>query len=321
MPFEGAEKKLALMIHPAVSGTPLRQLDTSFWKTVVAAAGARILSDIRSESSTAYLLSESSLFVWDHRLVLITCGLTRPLQALEALGRAVPLDCLVKVLYQRRPEVFSEAQPTRFSDDRRQLLRRFPGRDLAVGNDPRRQVQLFVYDRDAGTGAAPDTLEILMTAIHADVCGEIQAGVPAHENTSGKLGHHLRRWFPGFDWDEHWFRPPGYSANGLQGADYATIHITPQAKGSYASLETSATGPVSPSTFIEEVLAYFRPREALVLGYGRRAISLQTAGATLYAYSSQLLSRQELASCGEWPVTGLACQRHRERSPVSDLTP
>jgi len=310
MPFEGAEKKLDLVIAPGPSTPRLRELGTAFWERVVTAAGARVLSEIRNKACTAFLLSESSLFVWDRRLVLITCGLTRPLDALEALGRAVPLDRLTRLLYQRRPEVVAGAQPTCFHDDCRQLLRRFPGRDVTLDAVTRRGVDLFVYGANGASGGGADALEILMTGIHPAVCEEIRrlSGESAPGRVDAGLRHRLRSWFDGFQWDEHWFTPPGFSANALRGSDYAAIHVTPQAGGSYASLETSLTGIAAAAPFLTDVLDYFRPATALVLGFGERLRYLPDVVAPAGGYTCRPLPRRELLP-GGWAAGGVVCFR------------
>ncbi len=69
--FEGAEKKLEMVISSSVGD--LRGKD---WPVMVTKAGAQILSKMTSPDCDAYLLSESSLFVWKNRLTMITCGQT-----------------------------------------------------------------------------------------------------------------------------------------------------------------------------------------------------------------------------------------------------
>ncbi|MDE2291761.1 MAG: adenosylmethionine decarboxylase, partial [Elusimicrobia bacterium] len=72
--FEGAEKKAEIVAAPGTGS--LRALGRPFWEGVIAAARAKILSALSSPACDAYLLSESSLFVWDDRALLITCGRT-----------------------------------------------------------------------------------------------------------------------------------------------------------------------------------------------------------------------------------------------------
>ena len=80
--FEGPEKKLELAVTDGVS---LRAQGDEFWNRVVAASGAHVLSVLRGESCDAYLLSESSLFVFDGYLTMITCGQTRLVDAAHLL--------------------------------------------------------------------------------------------------------------------------------------------------------------------------------------------------------------------------------------------
>ncbi|MEZ6189114.1 MAG: hypothetical protein R3F62_29460 [Planctomycetota bacterium] len=51
----------------------MRELGCPVWERVVEAARAQILSQISTSQCDAYLLSESSLFVYDDRFALITC--------------------------------------------------------------------------------------------------------------------------------------------------------------------------------------------------------------------------------------------------------
>ncbi|MCB0357905.1 MAG: hypothetical protein KDD40_12900, partial [Bdellovibrionales bacterium] len=70
--FEGSEKKLEIEL--SISAGDLREKPFSFWEALVNKAQAKIISKIESSECRAFLLSESSLFVWSNRLTLITCG-------------------------------------------------------------------------------------------------------------------------------------------------------------------------------------------------------------------------------------------------------
>lgn len=59
----------------------LRARGEPFWADFVGRAGATILSSIKNDQVTAYLLSESSLFVWEKRALMITCGQMTPLSS------------------------------------------------------------------------------------------------------------------------------------------------------------------------------------------------------------------------------------------------
>lgn len=90
-PFDGIEKHLVVQFDDAVlrsspflTDGSLRSLSMNQWQSVLDKAQCQILSfkelkgpDERrgkSSSCTAYLLSESSLFVFDNRVILKTCG-------------------------------------------------------------------------------------------------------------------------------------------------------------------------------------------------------------------------------------------------------
>ena len=72
--FEGSEKKIEIIFSR--QSPKLRSLPEKFWDKVVRACGASIISRADFPQMTSFLLSESSLFLWDHRLVMITCGKT-----------------------------------------------------------------------------------------------------------------------------------------------------------------------------------------------------------------------------------------------------
>ncbi|MFT4974264.1 MAG: S-adenosylmethionine decarboxylase, partial [Myxococcota bacterium] len=78
-----AESRVAIRMTPGAGD--LRTRGRTYWETLVARSGATILSACSSEACEAYLLSESSLFVWSDRLTLITCGQTCLVDAVEAL--------------------------------------------------------------------------------------------------------------------------------------------------------------------------------------------------------------------------------------------
>ena len=74
MLFEGTEKKLEVFISKDTKS--LRSFDLSVWKNVVEASEAQIISSIHNDYCIAHLLSESSLFIYDNFLTMITCGNT-----------------------------------------------------------------------------------------------------------------------------------------------------------------------------------------------------------------------------------------------------
>ncbi len=82
MEFEGSEKKLEIIFN---SDTNLLKAEQSVWDAVVKKANATILSMIENDQQKAFLLSESSLFVWSDRILLITCGQTSLISSVQEI--------------------------------------------------------------------------------------------------------------------------------------------------------------------------------------------------------------------------------------------
>lgn len=99
-PFEGPEKLLELWfaeepadvsacrwddpdVRPNHFG--LRSVPKAVWETMLDIVKCKVLSVIESSHVDAYLLSESSMFVFPHKLILKTCGTTTLLLGLEKL--------------------------------------------------------------------------------------------------------------------------------------------------------------------------------------------------------------------------------------------
>ncbi|EFQ34862.1 adenosylmethionine decarboxylase [Colletotrichum graminicola] len=90
--FEGPEKLLEVWFAPGPDSLPagaqpngLKAVSAETWVTMLDLVNCKILSVLESESVDAYLLSESSLFVFPHKLILKTCGTTTLLLGLHRL--------------------------------------------------------------------------------------------------------------------------------------------------------------------------------------------------------------------------------------------
>jgi hypothetical protein len=60
--------------------------------------------------------------------------------------------------------------------------------------------------------------------------------------------------------DDFVFEPCGYSMNGLQGPGLATIHVTPEARCSYASVEVSGGATdFCPDVLLRKAVGVFKP--------------------------------------------------------------
>jgi Adenosylmethionine decarboxylase len=89
-PFEGSEKRLEVHFF-ADEGAPadgLRAISRRELDRLLSLAACEIVSHTRADAVDAYVLSESSLFVFPHRWIIKTCGTTRLLSCLDV--RACP---------------------------------------------------------------------------------------------------------------------------------------------------------------------------------------------------------------------------------------
>lgn len=89
--FEGPEKLLEVWFAPSASelgsAKPqgLKAVSEDVWKDMLDLVNCQVLSIVASEDVDAYLLSESSMFVWPHKLILKTCGTTTLLSGLPRI--------------------------------------------------------------------------------------------------------------------------------------------------------------------------------------------------------------------------------------------
>jgi S-adenosylmethionine decarboxylase len=233
--FEGPEKKLEIILFSAQPG--LRENTEQRWRQVAAASGAEILSQISSSSLDAYLLSESSLFVWEDRILMITCGRTVLLRALPRILDIVGRHNVAMVFYERKNLKFPAAQPADFEADAAMLGEFFPGRSYRLGPANADHVHLF-FSSHAKIEATQDaTLQILMSDLSADTARPFFAGNGSAGRIVSETG--IEALYSGMKIDSHLFTPAGFSVNAVRNARYFTVHVTPQKRGSYTSFETN----------------------------------------------------------------------------------
>lgn len=124
--FEGPEKLLEIWFTSSNLKLPigcpndigLRSIPFDQIEALLDLVNCKVLSKISSDDMDAYLLSESSLFVFPHKLILKTCGTTTTLLCLEKLFQLAQIylgwnqsfDSIYRVFYSRRSFMFPERQ-------------------------------------------------------------------------------------------------------------------------------------------------------------------------------------------------------------------
>jgi len=234
--FEGSEKKLEIVVKLS-PGDSLRKIDQSFWTEIVVSSGAQILSSIHNDYLSAYLLSESSLFVWDDRIVMITCGETKLIQAVHTFLKRFSREDILSLIFQRKNEYCSHLQKTNFFSDIESLKNVFNGKSFRFGNTDSHHNFLYHIDREFTPSPKDYTHELLMYHLGSDAkaifCQEGQEKNKIREFLK------LNKYFGDWKIDDFVFQPYGYSLNAIKGPHYFTVHVTPQEEGSYASFETN----------------------------------------------------------------------------------
>jgi len=283
--FEGSEKRLELDFTPAaLSGagfrTSLRSLTRPQLDNMLRLATCEIVSERKGKTFDAYVLSESSLFIYDRKLVLKTCGITGLLCAVPeilSLASSVGLKpCRVK--YSRASYLFSgsyQKAPHRdFVEETNFLNIHFGGlgeggRAEVIGDAGRANLRWHVYTAEAKTatptfeGKGTFSFELCMTGLDRSSAEHFfkKDGVTSQMVTEASG---IRGLFPEYVIDDFAFEPCGYSMNAVCGDSFSTIHITPEEGFSYASVEVSCMdgNEFHISDMVKRSLAVFKPSKA-----------------------------------------------------------
>ena len=283
--FEGNEKKAEIILKEGSESLLLRP--RSYWEEIVGQAGAQILSEISTAECRAFLLSESSLFVWQNRIAMITCGQTTLVAAVDSFLQDYSPSDVANLIYERKNEYFPRLQKTDFHSDARKLKTLIGGQAWQFGHRDEHHLMLFASNQNYLPAADDYTLEILMYDLQGPA-REVFTSVDADLELirSRTQVHQL---FSGFQVDDHLFKPLGYSLNALRGSDYYTIHVTPEDMGTYVSFETNLDLSTHLGPALERVLEVFQPRRFDVVLFSPQNVEAPLA-AKGYQIKSQVKS-------------------------------
>lgn len=280
-PFEGSEKRIELDFDGNADARGLRALARCQLDELMTLAHCTIVSTRSNDQFDAYVLSESSLFVYPTKWVLKTCGTTRLLSSVpRLLEMAAGLGMAAsRCKFSRATFLFPDQQHfphTSFDDEvaflNQHLAKAFEGsvgKDYVLGT-PFDGLEWHVYanGRPSAVALRPTyNLEICMTELDEGLAQQFfrtDAFVSAAQTT---LSSGLGQLKPGADIDDYVFEPCGYSMNGIQGTGLVTVHITPEPGHSYASVEVSGFAEdvaLGADYLLEKALRIFRPGHACV---------------------------------------------------------
>jgi len=271
--FEGVEKKLEITfrsVEDKADSLGLRSITQENWVELLKLIKCSILGVTKTEHFDAYVLSESSLFVYPSKVLLKTCGTTRTLLCLDyllELSRSCGLESEF-VFFSRKNFKNPQHQHfphTSFDVEVEYLNRYFRGEGYTFGSSSSDHWNLYIADhtdsnrRSTSRSYSDKTIEIMMT--HLDRKKMKQFYKQANSHLSDKevtKACGVADIFPGAITDEFMFDPCGYSVNGMVGESYFTIHVTPEDSCSFVSFETNAPASSYPK-LVDHILEIFRP--------------------------------------------------------------
>ncbi|CAI0466483.1 unnamed protein product [Linum tenue] len=306
--FEGFEKRLELRFYgddPLAttnrysSPLGLRQiLDFDSLVQVLNAVQCTVVSAVGNRYFDAYVLSESSLFVYPTKIIIKTCGTTQLLKSIRPLIQLATSShdqdlSLCALRYTRGSFIFPESQPsphTSFADEVDYINRHLPPslrrRKAAVmpSNLTSHSWHVFTATTDQaphliGPGLEPFyTVEVCMTELDRAQArnffqppGKGRNGDVAGKEMTKLTG--ISEINPGSIICDFGFDPCGYSMNGIDQERYSTIHVTPEDGYSYASFECVG------SAFDDDVDDLVEVLKKVVRVFGPGVVSVSTTGA------------------------------------------
>ncbi|XP_062078490.1 S-adenosylmethionine decarboxylase proenzyme-like [Humulus lupulus] len=322
--FEGFEKRLEITFSEPPffmdpQGLGLRILTRTQIDSILEPACCTIVAHLSNSELDSYVLSESSLFIYSYKIIIKTCGTTKLLSSIPPILRlSNELSLSVStVKYSRGTFIFPEAQPAphrNFAEEVAALNTYFAELNpkayvMGDAGCPNRNWHIYSAAKSPAPPQTVDNrdeinMEICMTGLSRDKAAvffkksgnDVESFVSSKEMT--KLSG-INDIVPGHVICDFDFDPCGYSMNGIEGAAYSTVHVTPEDGFSYASYEAGGLDPKAMEPFqqlIGKVLTCFGPTQfsIAVTCASLEALMWATRRAELEGYTCLDLVKQDL---------------------------
>lgn len=265
--FDPAEKMLEIELRQ--SAPSLRALSREVWARVVEASGGSILRGEEGAELDAYILSESSLFVGERSMTLLTCGRTLLPRSFMALLEHIRPTDLSGLRFSRQRDRHPSEALSSFEEDISELSRVLEGSvESAVSGEE----QLASFE--VGELTRGFDFRIFASGI-ADLKRRL------FEEPSARPEALLRGFsLPGGEPELrqlHAFEPTGHSMNWVRGADAFSVHVSPEASADLASVATNSRDLMARAALLERALEIFEPKRVAVLLDGRRLVNAEDA--------------------------------------------
>lgn len=249
--YEGTEKRLLI----CTKTLNLFDLTDQFWQQLVTNSGAEILSTIQNSTLKAYLLSESSLFVWQDKLLLITCGNTQLVKAALFIQQQFTKQQINTLIFQRHQALKPHLQSSNFKQDTLLLEKQFNGQQQHWREGY--QGDLFVFGKISEKTITTQNIYMLH-GLQSELAKRLQIETLNKHQILEQLK--LDTFFDGLLIDHFSFNPKGYSLNAIYDEQYIAIHLTPELLSTYLSIETSFSA-LQCADFIAYLQQLFLPTE------------------------------------------------------------
>ncbi|OIW00046.1 hypothetical protein TanjilG_26383 [Lupinus angustifolius] len=280
--FEGFEKRLEIHFFgddPAIFPLGLRKIDFESMQQVLEAVQCTVVSAVGNSYFDAYVLSESSLFVYPTKIIIKTCGTTQLLKSMQPMIHfAHHLGLTIcSCRYTRGSFIFPKAQPfphTSFKDEVTYLEDTIPSNlcyrkaSIMPSKSCAHSWHVFTANDGSHSHMSYDndifTIEICMTELDPILARNFfrQAHDAKTGDSAGKeitVLTGINEINPNALICDFAFDPCGYSMNGMDGDWYSTIHVTPEDGFSYASFECVGSINDDIVHVLRKVVQIFRP--------------------------------------------------------------
>ena len=238
--FEGTEKKLEIFVNnPDLS---LREDPFLDWNSLLQICHATILSYHHFKDVSEYLLSESSLFIYDSQIILITCGQTPLYKLIDFFFQHWSEKRISSIFYSRKNFFSPHQQLSIFEKEIASLIEYFPKKNWVnyrFGSANNDHMHVF-FGSLKNIEQKDSTFELLMEGIPVEILELFRFEKKKAKVEKIRSFFSLQQFFPDLVINDHCFSPRGYSLNGVfRGQAYCTIHVSPEEEGSYISFETN----------------------------------------------------------------------------------
>jgi S-adenosylmethionine decarboxylase len=251
--FEPAEKKV--YIHS--KNFNFLTLKFNFWEQLLKSSNAFILSFTENISLKAFVLSESSLFVWKHKILLVTCGQTNLINSVLFLIEQIGKKNIDNIIFSRQSSTSLIKENSTFNQDVKVLTSFFDGNVEVFHNNFQNTYHTFsLNNQDTLSSQREKLVEVYAYNInkkHLHIFNSLDTSISLIREIL-----QIKKFIPSFIIDDYLFEPPGYSMNAIYNEKFITIHVTPQSDKSFFSLETNISFNLI-ADFIKHILKVLTP--------------------------------------------------------------